>query len=147
MNVWNLIYSDVCRYIDHGEFKNVKLNKTGKLNIFINALFSRHHCVSFLFWLRILGSDDYPPLSPMRLLARYKYRCLRNKYGLQIPPSCSIGPGLYIGHGIGIVVNSKTKIGSRCNLMHHVTIGSNYHTPATIGDNVWIGPNVCILKM
>lgn len=61
MNVWNLIYSDVCRYIDHGEFKNVKLNKTGKLNIFINALFSRHHCVSFLFWLRILGSDDYPP--------------------------------------------------------------------------------------
>ena len=27
-----------------------------------------------------------------------------------------------------------------------MSIGTNNHTPATIGDNVYIGPNVCIVE-
>lgn len=74
------------------------------------------------------------------------FRRISNKFGLQIPPSTQIGPGLYIGHGIGIIINGKTTIGKNCNISQFLTIGSNKGTPATIGDNVYIGPHVCIVE-
>lgn len=57
-----------------------------------------------------------------------------------------IGEGLYIGHGIGIIINGKTNIGHHCNISQFLTIGSNKGTPAVIGDNVYIGPSVCIVE-
>lgn len=74
------------------------------------------------------------------------YRRISNKFGIQIPVSTQIGPGLYVGHGIGIIINGKAKIGKNCNISQFLTIGSNKGTPATIGDNVYIGPNVCIVE-
>ena len=57
-----------------------------------------------------------------------------------------LGYGLYIGHGVAIVINPGTKIGNNCNISQCLTIGSNHKTPATIGDNVYIGPGVCIVE-
>ena len=68
------------------------------------------------------------------------------KYGLQIHPTTEIGYGLYIGHGIGIIINPTARIGNNCNLSQFTTIGTNHMTPATIGDNVYIGPSVCIVE-
>ena len=68
------------------------------------------------------------------------------KYGLQIPTCTKIGRGLYIGHGIGIVINPDTIIGDNCNISQFLTIGSNKGTPAKIGNNVYIGPNVCLVE-
>ncbi len=68
------------------------------------------------------------------------------KYGLQIPFETSIGHGLYIGHGIGIVVNPTAEIGCNCNLSQFTTIGSNNGKAAVIGNNVYIGPSVCIVE-
>ena len=65
---------------------------------------------------------------------------------MQIPINTKIGYGLYIGHGGPIVINSATKIGNNCNLSQFTTIGSNSANAATIGDNVYIGPNVCIVE-
>lgn len=74
------------------------------------------------------------------------YSRLSRKYGIQIPPTVKIGYGLYIGHGIGIIINDSTVIGSNCNISQFLTIGSNRGTPAIIGDNVYIGPSVCIVE-
>jgi serine O-acetyltransferase len=71
---------------------------------------------------------------------------LTNKYGIQIPRTTKIGYGFYIGHGIGIVINGGTIIGNNVNVSQFLSIGTNKHTPAIIGDNVYIGPSVCIVE-
>lgn len=115
----------------------------GVIKCTVNALFVKNHRLAFQFWLRLLSMKPGPLLW---LVAKVMYRKISTKYGLQIPPQTSIGEGLYIGHGIGVVIHKKTIIGRNCNIMQFVTIGSNKNTPAVIGDNVWIGPGVCIVE-
>jgi len=74
------------------------------------------------------------------------HKRLTVKYGIQIPRTTRIGYGLYIGHGIGIVINGETIIGNNVNISQFLSIGTNKRTPAVIGDNVYIGPNVCIVE-
>lgn len=74
------------------------------------------------------------------------HRHLMIKYGIQIPRTTKIGYGFYIGHGVGIVINGGTIIGNNVNISQFLSIGTNKRTPAVIGDNVYIGPNVCIVE-
>lgn len=74
------------------------------------------------------------------------HQLMTTKYGIQIPRTTKIGYGFYIGHGIGIVINGGTVIGNNVNVSQFLSIGTNKRTPAVIGDNVYIGPNVCIVE-
>jgi serine O-acetyltransferase len=89
-------------------------------------------------------------------------------WGIELPRSARIGPGLYIGHFGGITVAGGAVIGSNCNLSQNVTIGGagfgeTYGVPVigdnayiavgarlfgriTIGDNVKIGANAVIYR-
>lgn len=80
------------------------------------------------------------PFLPMMLFRRNM-----RKYGLDIVPSVSIGPGLYIPHPVGTVIMART-IGSRCHIISCVTIGMR-STPdfPEIGDNVTIGAGARVL--
>ena len=71
---------------------------------------------------------------------------LKNHQQIQILRKTKIGYGLYISHGGPVVVNPSTVIGNNCNLSQFVTIGSNEGKAAVIGDNVYIGPNTCIVE-
>ena len=71
---------------------------------------------------------------------------IRNKQLIQISRHTKIGYGLYISHGGPVVVNPTTIIGNNCNLSQFVTVGSNEAKAAVIGDNVYIGPNCCIVE-
>ena len=57
-----------------------------------------------------------------------------------------IGYGFFIGHNICMVINEHTIIGNNVNISQFLNIGTNHKTPAIIGDNVYIGPNVCIVE-
>lgn len=70
----------------------------------------------------------------------------RTKRTIQLPYQTEVGYGLYIGHGGPIVVSPTAVIGNNCNLSQFTTIGSNHERAATIGDNTYIGPNVCIVE-
>lgn len=104
----------------------------------------------YLFWLRTCGWLQSGALTRITLypfarllLRRYKFRL-----GISIPLSTRLGPGFYIGHFGGIMVNGAAVIGRNCNLSHGVTIGQANRGARTgcpvIGDNVFIGPGAMI---
>ena len=123
------IKSDLYRYTG-----NVSLKLFVK-NYFFNRGFN------FSFWLRlasfggIIGKIAYP-------IYFYKKR----KYGLDISHKMKLGYGLYIGHGGPLIINSTAILGNNINLSQYTTIGSNDGVAAEIGDNVYIGPSVCIVE-
>ena len=81
----------------------------------------------------------------VRLLPQFLYRLNLMAYGLDIPPSVAIGPGLYIPHPVGNVVMAE-RIGSRLTLVSGVTIGMRTEKGfPIIGDNVYIGAGARVL--
>lgn len=81
-----------------------------------------------------------------KIIGKIMYRCSPLKYQIQIPHATKIGYGLFISHGGSVVVNPNAVIGNNCNLSQFTTIGSNSDKGAVIGDNTYIGPNVCIVE-
>lgn len=82
----------------------------------------------------------------MGRLGRVLWGFNRTKRFIQFPRETRVGYGLYIGHGGPIVINPTAVIGNNCNLSQFTTIGSNKGKAAVIGDNVYIGPGVCVVE-
>ena len=82
-------------------------------------------------------------------LARYVSQRGRHKTGIEIHPGATIGEGLFIDHGMGIVIGETAEIGNNCTIYHQVTLGGTGKDTGkrhpTIGDNVLIGAGAKIL--
>lgn len=81
-----------------------------------------------------------------KLIGLFLWCINMNRKRIQIPRKTKIGGGLYIGHDGPVVINPSAKIGCNCNLSQFVTIGSNQGRAAQIGDNVYVGPSVCLVE-
>lgn len=134
--IFRYILSDYTRYYGNGGG-----NKVSYFKAIFKALTRRNLCYTYSFWFRLASFKN-----PFYYLARVKHYTFSRKWGIQIPAGTRIGYGFYIGHGVGIVINGGTVIGNNCNVSQFLSIGTNKNTPATIGDNVYIGPNVCIVE-
>ncbi len=104
----------------------------------------------YTFWLRTTRYlKKLKFLYIFYVFSRLRLHRLQLKYGISIPYNTQIGPGLYIGHNGGIVVNNHAIIGKNCNINHGVTIGTTYggSCPGTpkIGDRVYLGPGSFII--
>ena len=101
----------------------------------------------FIVFFRL--AKQYPKTNPIGLFFRFLYRRYGMKCGIQIPLSVEIGKALHLPHFGGIVVNSKSRIGDNCTLLHNVTIGNTKRGKKqgapTIGNNVYIGPGAVIV--
>lgn len=107
--------------------------------------------VQYIFWFRTAAYTHSNPLLrrttyPLVWIALRRYRF---RYGIDLPWRTQVGPGLYIGHFGGIVVNGDTVIGRNCNLSQGVTLGQGSRGAnkgcATIGDNVYFGPGAKVV--
>ncbi len=62
---------------------------------------------------------------------------------VDIAPAARIGPGLFISHGIGLVIGNGVRIGRNGTLLHQVTIGAptgkRLDQMPKLGDNVFVG--------
>ncbi len=45
-----------------------------------------------------------------------------------------------------MVINGGTIIGNNVNISQFLNIGTNHNKPAIIGNNVYIGPSVCVVE-
>ncbi|MFT4156835.1 MAG: serine acetyltransferase [Microbacterium sp.] len=67
--------------------------------------------------------------------------------GIELPVSTSVGAGLRLRHGVGVVVNPATVIGSNVMIRQGVTLGNRRESTdcPTIGDDVEIGVGAVII--
>jgi serine O-acetyltransferase len=76
--------------------------------------------------------------------ARFLSQVGRFLTGIEIHPAASLGPGLFIDHGMGVVVGETAEVGENVTLLHGVTLGSCAHFghrehPDRSIVNAWIG--------
>lgn len=73
--------------------------------------------------------------------------CTEGLMGIELPVSTSVGPGLRLRHGFGVVVNPATRIGSGVMLRQGVTLGNRRSADdcPVIGDDVEIGVGAVII--
>ena len=85
----------------------------------------------------------------MKLIARYISQRARHKTGVEIHPGATIGKGLFIDHGMGVVIGETTEIGDYCTLYQGVTLGGTGKDQGkrhpTIGNHVMIGSGAKVL--
>ena len=82
-------------------------------------------------------------------LARLISQLSRFFTGIEIHPGATIGDGLFIDHGMGVVIGETTEIGDNVTLYHGVTLGGTGKDTGkrhpTIKDNVLIGTGAKVL--
>ena len=85
----------------------------------------------FKFWARLISQ-----------------RCAR-RTGIEIHPGATIGNGLVIDHGTGVVIGETAEIGDNVTIYQGVTLGGTGKDTGkrhpTIGDNVMIGAGAKVL--
>ena len=101
-------------------------------------------------------------------LARLVSHMSRGLTGIEIHPGATIGQGVFIDHGMGIVIGETAIIGDNCTLYHGVTLGGTSWQkgrrhptleegviigagakilgPITLGKNVKVGSNAVVVK-
>ena len=69
--------------------------------------------------------------------------------GIYIHPGATLGPGLFIDHGMGVVIGETTEIGDNVTIYQGVTLGGTGKDTGkrhpTIGNNVMIGSGAKVL--
>ena len=82
-------------------------------------------------------------------LANYVSLRSRKKTGIEIHPAAQIGKGLFIDHGMGVVIGETAVIGDNCTIYQGVTLGGTGKDKGkrhpTIGNNVTIGSGAKVL--
>lgn len=90
--------------------------------------FYRHHCL---------------------FLARLVSQWGRFWTGIEIHPGATIGKGLFIDHGAGVVIGETAELGDNCTLYQGCTLGGTGKDKGkrhpTLGDNVLVGAGAKIL--
>ena len=128
---WTYIRSDLYRITGKDHITLFSLIREGFFDIGFR----------FMFWFRL---QRLP--APFNLLPRLICRITSLRHHILIERGTQIGYGFRIIHGGPIIINVSSRIGNNVDIYQFSTIGSFSLNAATIGDNVYIGPSVCIVE-
>ncbi len=82
-------------------------------------------------------------------LADWISKRARKKTGIEIHPAATIGKGVFIDHGMGVVIGETAVVGDNCTIYQGVTLGGTGKDKGkrhpTIGNNVTIGCGAKVL--
>jgi serine O-acetyltransferase len=83
------------------------------------------------------------------LLPRYLSQMVRFFTGIEIHPGAQLGKGVFIDHGMGVVIGETAQVGDGCTIYQGVTLGgtslSQGKRHPTLGKNVTVGVNAAVL--
>lgn len=96
----------------------------------------------FLFWFRCANCNNFI----LGGLGRILYRKIGADLRISIQRDTRIGYGCKIAHRGPVVINASAIIGDNVDIYQYTTIGSSLFHAAKIGNNVYIGPSVCIVE-
>jgi len=86
---------------------------------------------------------------PLKLPSRLLSQLGRALTGIEIHPGARIGRGVFIDHGMGVVIGETAQVGDRCLLYQGVTLGGTGKDHGkrhpTLGTNVVIGAGAKVL--
>jgi serine O-acetyltransferase len=84
-----------------------------------------------------------------KLVARLLSQVVRSLTGVEIHPAARIGQGLFIDHGMAVVIGETAEIGNDVTLYHAVTLGGTSLKKGkrhpTLGDRVVVGAGAKVL--
>ncbi|HSE03378.1 MAG TPA: serine O-acetyltransferase [Methylomirabilota bacterium] len=84
-----------------------------------------------------------------QLAARWVSHVGRFLTGVEIHPAAVLGPGLFIDHGMGVVIGETAEVGENVSILQGVTLGGTSlkreKRHPTIGDNVMIGAGAKVI--
>ena len=82
-------------------------------------------------------------------LARWVSQHARRRTGIEIHPAAKIGRGVFIDHGMGVVIGETAEVGDNCVIYQGVTLGGTGKDRGkrhpTLGNNVMVGAGAKIL--
>ncbi len=98
------------------------------------------HRIAHWLWTRGVG---------VKLPARWISQLARGLTGIEIHPGAQLGSGVFIDHGMGVVIGETAIVGNDVTLYHGVTLGGTSLNKGkrhpTIGDRVTIGAGAKVL--
>jgi serine O-acetyltransferase len=131
------IRADACRY-------SGRTDRRAILHAWLH-----HPGFRFTCYLRKVAHYSTRRKSLAYLYNRLLLHHYRFKYGFDISPTTTIGPGLYIGHFGGVVISPYAILGANINIAHGVTIGATsrgkHKGAPTLEDRVWVGAHAIIV--
>jgi len=130
-----------CKDYIRSDYYRIKGEQTDSIVRLFSATFL-DISLRFLFWFRLAKCDNKLIQWAARLICMH----LRMKHHINIDRNTNIGYGLRLVHGGPCVINVSANIGDNVDIYQYTTVGSMYCQAATIGNEVYIGPSVCIVE-
>jgi serine O-acetyltransferase len=83
------------------------------------------------------------------LIGRWISQLIRSRTGIEIHPGATIGPQLFIDHGMGVVIGETAEVGQGVTIYHGVTLGGTSLNKGkrhpTLEDHVVVGAGAKVL--
>ncbi|MGM9681762.1 MAG: serine O-acetyltransferase [Eubacteriales bacterium] len=112
-------------------------------NLEVALLYSGFHAVTAHRLTHALHTHGFP------MTARAISQSVKFLTGIEIHPAATIGKGLFIDHGTGVVIGETAEIGDDCTIYQGATLGGTGKITGkrhpTLGNNVMVGAGAKIL--